>query len=674
MSEKIGVYICHCGTNISATVDVSAVAGFAESLPDVKVSRDYKFMCSSVGQEIIEKDIKESGLTRLVVAACSPHMHETTFRAAASRAGMNPYLFEMSNIREHNSWITDDIVAATQKAKALVAASVYRVRSQKPLEPVYVNIHPETLVVGGGIAGIHAALELADAGYKVHLVEREPSIGGHMAQLDKTFPTLDCSACILTPKMFSAGQHPNINLMTYSEVQSIRGFIGNYDVQVRQKARYVNTQLCTGCGICEQKCPKKVVDDVHEAGLGYRKAVYSPFAQAVPKFPVIDTKNCLYFKTGKCRICEKECPTEAIDFEQKETPVDLKVGNVILATGYSLFDPRRLQQYGYGRYPNVFTSLEFERMLNASGPTAGRIVMRDGETCPESVAIIHCVGSRDKNYNEYCSKVCCMYSLKFAHLIMEKTGAEVYNFYIDMRTPGKKYEEFYHRLQEEGAHFIRGRAAMIMDTPFSASEEGKLIVQAEDTLLGRQRRIPVDMVVLSPAMEPRPDAKEIGKLFGLGCDADGFFTERHPKLAPVSTMTDGIFIAGTCQGPKDIPETVAQAGAAASRVLSIISKGKVELEPIKAFIEKELCSGCRICNTLCPYNAISFDEAEKVSFVNEAVCKGCGTCVAACPSQAIVGSHFTSEQLMSEIEGILFDRKEGAEQETVSIAKGGGKR
>ncbi len=657
MTEKIGVYICHCGSNIAGTVDVSEVAEFAKGLPDVVVSRDDKFMCSSAGQELIQRDIKESGLTRIVVAACSPHMHEQTFRAAAGRAGLNPFLFEMCNIREQDSWITDDSQAATNKAKALVAAAVYRVRSHRPLESVSVEIHPEALVVGGGIAGIHAALEIADAGHKVHLIEREPSLGGHMAQLDTTFPTLDCSACILTPKMFSAGQHPNINLLTYSEVVSAKGCIGNFEVKIRQKPRFIDTALCNGCGLCQQICPQKVVDTAHEAGLGYRKAVYSPFMQAVPKYPVIDTENCIYFKTGKCRLCEKICPTNAVDFAQEEKFIDLKAGAVILATGFRLFDPRRVPQYGYGRYPNVFTSLEFERMLNMAGPTGGKIVLRDGTTRPESVAIIHCVGSRDKNYHEYCSKVCCMYSLKFAHLIREKTGAEVFNFYLDIRSAGKNYEEFYRRVQDEGAHFIRGRAAMIMDTAFSPAEEGKLVVQAEDTLLGVQRRIPVDMVILSPAMEPKADAREMGRLFGMGCDAAGFFTERHPKLAPVSTMTEGIFIAGTCQGPKDIPESVAQAGAAAARVLSLISKGRVELEPIRAIIEKDLCSGCHICNELCPYHAIDFVEEEKVSEINPALCTGCGTCVAACPSQAITGCHFTSEQIMAEIEGILSDVK-----------------
>jgi len=670
VSEKLGVYVCHCGTNIAGTVDVEAVVKAALEFPDVAVAKEYKFMCSGVGQEMIEKDIRDLKLTGLVVAACSPHMHESTFRAVSARAGMNPYMFGMCNIREHNSWVTDDKLAATKKTKALISAAVFRVRRQRPLDPVSVDINPATLVVGGGIAGIHAALEIADAGHKVYLVEKEPAIGGHMSQLDKTFPTLDCSACILTPKMFSSGRHPNITLITYSEVISVKGFIGNYEVQVRRKPRFVKTELCTGCGACQQTCPQKVVDTVYEAGLGYRKAVYSPFALAVPKFPVIDTENCLYFRTGKCRICEKTCPANAIDFSQQENLLDLKVGNIILATGHNLFDAKMIPQYGYGRYPNVFTSLEFERMLSSSGPTGGKVVLRDGETRPGSVGIIHCVGSRDKNYHEYCSKVCCMYSLKFASLIMEKTGAEVYNFYIDMRTPGKEYEEFYHRLQNEGARFIRGRVAAVMDTPFSKSEEDKLIVQVEDTLLGRQRRIAVDMVILSPALEPRADSREVGKVFGLACDASGFFTELHPKLAPVSTMNDGIYVAGTCQGPKDIPETVAQAGAAAARVLSVIARGKVELEPFKAFIEKGSCSGCRICNGICPYNAISFIESEMVSEINAALCKGCGTCVAACPSQTITAGHFTSDQIMAEIEGILLDVKQESNESSTAV-KGG---
>ena len=411
--KRVGVYVCHCGHNIAGTVDVEHVAEWSQHLPNVVVSRDNKFMCASTGQEQIEEDIKEFGLTHVVVASCSPHMHEKTFRNACARAGMNPYLFEMANIREHASWVhTHDRDGATNKAKALVSAAVSRVIHHEPLEPMQVKIRPETLVVGGGIAGIQAALEIADAGYHVYLDEREPSIGGHMAMFDKTFPTLDCSACILTPKMFDAGAHPNITLLSYSEVEKVDGYVGNFTVRVRRRARMVDEDLCTGCGSCWEKCPIKVIDPVFEAGLGYRKAIYRPFPQAVPKYPVIDVENCTYFKSGKCRMCEKVCPTEAIRFDMQDQYVDLEVGNVILATGFKLFDCRRVPNYGYGRLENVFSSLEFERLTNAAGPTEGKIVLRDGETVPETVAIIHCVGSRDKNYNEHCSAICCMASLK----------------------------------------------------------------------------------------------------------------------------------------------------------------------------------------------------------------------------------------------------------------------
>ncbi|RPI96541.1 MAG: CoB--CoM heterodisulfide reductase iron-sulfur subunit A family protein, partial [Chloroflexi bacterium] len=502
---------------------------------------------------------------------------------------------------------------------------------------------------------IQAALEIADAGYHVYMIEREPSIGGHMAMFDKTFPTLDCSACILTPKMFDVGNHPNITLLSYSEVEQVDGYVGNFTVRVRRKARKIDESLCTGCGECWSKCPIKVIDTVFEAGLGYRKAIYRPFPQAVPKYPVIDMENCTYYKTGKCRMCEKVCPTEAIRFDMEDEILELEVGNIILATGYQLFDARRIPQYGYGRLENVFTSLEFERLTNAAGPTEGHIVLRDGVTEPKTVAILHCVGSRDRHYNSYCSAICCMSSLKFAHLIMEKTHAKVYNFYIDMRPIHKGYEEFYHRLLDEGCNFIRGKVAEITDAAHSPEEEGKLIVIAEDTLIGKQRHVPVDMVILSAALEPCHDAQEVAHMFSTGCGDTGFFTERHPKLDPVATMTEGIFIAGACQGAKDIPDSVAQGAATAARVLGTISQGHVSLEPIRASIDEEHCSGCRICNTMCPYNAIDFLDELGVSRVNPALCKGCGTCVGACPSQVITGAHFTFDQLIAEIDGILVD-------------------
>lgn len=656
MAEKVGVYICHCGSNIAGTVDCEAAAKWAgENVQDVAVSRDYKFMCSSLGQAMIEEDIKAKGLTRVVVGACSPHLHEKTFRRACSNAGLNPYLFQMCNIREHVSWVNTDKAKGTEKVKALISAAVHRVKMQEPLEAMRVPVNKATLVVGGGIAGLQATLELADAGYPVYLVEREPSIGGHMAQFDKTFPTLDCSACILTPKMSEAGQHPNVTLITYADLEEVSGSVGNFKVKIKKRAKSINEEKCTGCGACVEKCPRKIVDTEFEAGLGYRKAIYMPFPQAVPKVPVIDRENCTFFKTGKCKVCEKMCQPGAIDYTQQDEIIELEVGNIILATGWKLFDCSKIPQYGYGRLANVYTSMEFERLCNAAGPTNGKIVLRDGKTEPKSVAIVHCVGSRDKNHNEHCSAICCMAALKFGHLVMEKTGAEVYSFYIDMRTNQKMYEEFYGRLLEEGMHFVRGKVAEITDAARKPSEQGKAIIQVEDTLMGKQRRIPVDMVILMGALEPQTDAKELGLRCGISCSMAGWYTERHPKLDPVATMTDGVFVAGACQGAKDIPASVAQGAAAAARVMGMITKGSVEIEPVVASINEEGCSGCRICNNMCPYNAIDYVAEAGVSRINTAMCKGCGTCVSACPAGVISGSHFTNDQIFAEIEGVLWD-------------------
>jgi len=655
MAERVGVYVCHCGSNIAGVVDVAEITRWAGTLEDVVVSREYKFLCSSLGQAMIADDIRGERLTRIVVAACSPHLHEKTFRRACANAGLNPFLLQMANIREHVSWVTKEKQTATDKVKALVAGAVARVKRHCPLEPMPVKVNPHTLVLGGGIAGIQAALELGDAGYPVYLVEREPSIGGHMAQYDKTFPTLDCAACILTPKMSEVGQHENIKLLTYSELEEVSGSIGNFKVRIRRKARYVREDVCTGCGLCIEKCPRKVVDEVFEAGMGYRKAIYTPFPQAVPKIPVIDRGSCIWFERGKCRVCEKLCPPSAIAFDQQDEILELEVGNIILATGWDLFDCRRIPQYGYGRLANVFTSLEFERMCNASGPTGGRIVLRDGVTVPQSVCIVHCVGSRDANYNTYCSGICCMLSLKLGHLVMEKTEAKVYACYIDMRPNKKDYEEFYWRLLDGGMLFVRGKVAEVTDMARLPQEEGKLIVQVEDTLLGKQRRIPVDMVVLMGAIEPRRDARETGLKAGISCSMAGWYIERHVKLDPVATMTEGVFIAGACHGPKDIPDSVAQGAAAAARVQGMITKGTVMIEPVVASISADNCSGCRICNNLCPFNAIDFLTEEKVSKVNPALCKGCGTCVAACPAGAITGAHFSNDQVGAEIEGLLWD-------------------
>lgn len=650
MAEKIGVYICHCGTNIGKTVDCKAVAEYACLLPNVVVARDYQYTCSDPGQEMIKNDIRELGLTRVVVASCSPLMHEPTFRRAVEGAGLNPFLFQMANIREQCSWITEDRELATARAKVIVSAAVMRVNFNEPLQVQKVPVNPNVLIVGGGITGIEAALQIADSGKKVYLVEKEATIGGFMARFDKTFPTLDCAACILTPKMVSVGQHPNIELLSYSDVTDFSGYVGNFTARIRRRPRYVDEDKCTGCGQCEQKCPLSVPSEF-ECGLGKRKAIYRPFPQAVPSTPVIDREHCLYFTKRVCKVCQKFCPRGAIDFEQEEKYVDVQVGSAILATGFDLFDASRIKEYGYGRLPNVITSLEFERLTHASGPTAGKILLRNGKP-PESVAIVHCVGSRDLNYNEYCSRVCCMYSLKTAHLVHEKTEAKVYEFYIDMRAFGKGYEEFYKRLLHEDVTFIRGRVAEVTDVPQNLSEKGKLIVVAEDTLLGIVRRVPVDLVVLSVGLEPRRDVVQVAHTFRISRSKDGFFLEKHPKLAPVSTAGDGIFIAGSCQGPKDIPDSVAQGAAAAANVLSLVDRREVELEPTIALIHEESCSGCKICIGLCPYNAISFDEAGKRAVIATALCKGCGVCVAACPSGAIEQQNFTGRQLLAEVEAI----------------------
>jgi heterodisulfide reductase subunit A len=492
----------------------------------------------------------------------------------------------------------------------------------------------------------------------VYLVEKEPTIGGHMAKFDKTFPTLDCAACILTPKMSAVRAHPNITLWTLSEVTKVDGYVGNYKVAVLRHPRYVDEDLCAGCLECLDACVYKQakVPDGFNLGLNNRKPIYIPFPQAVPQVPVVDAETCIQFKSGKCKkTCIEACgERHAINLAAQPTEEKIEVGTVILATGFQAFDAARVPYYGYGTYPNVYTALEVERLVNASGPTGGEVVLRDGRK-PQTVGIVHCVGSRDENTHRWCSRVCCMYSLKLAHLIKEHTGAEIFNFYIDIRTPGKGFEEFYQKVLNERVHFIRGRVAEVTEWELDPSEAGKLVIRVEDTLAGFVRRIPVDMVVLATGLEPRADSQEVRRMFNISCGSDGFFLERHPKLAPVSTFTDGIFLAGCCQAPKDIPDTVAQAGAAAAEALALIDAGYVESEPNTAHVMEEICSGCKTCMTMCPYHAISFMSEIRKSRVNEALCKGCGTCVVACPSGAMRQNMFEDQEIFEEIEGILTD-------------------
>jgi len=652
---RIGVYICHCGFNIAGVVNVEEVAKYAATLPSVVISREYRYMCSDPGQDLIKNDIKKLRLNRVVVASCSPRMHEPTFRKAVADGGLNPYLYEHANIREHCSWVHDDKELATKKAKDLVRAAVKRVYRHEPLVVKEAPLNPNVLVVGGGIAGMQAALDIANGQNKVYLVERDPSIGGHMIQLDRTFPTLDCSECILTPKMSDVGHHPFIELLAYSEVEEVSGSIGNFKIKVRKKARHIDESKCIGCNVCEEKCPWKT-DSEFEMGLAKRKAVYIPFAQAIPHLAVVDPNLCAYIKSDgkKCGACIKVCEAQAITPEtllkQTDQIVEFDVGTIIVATGYDQFDPSVIPQYGYGKYDNVLTGLHFERMTCAAGPTGGKILLKDGQE-PESIALVHCVGSRDKNYHEYCSRVCCMYALKYAHLAKELNKADVYQFYIDMRCFGEGYEEFYQRLSEEGVNFIRGKVAKITDEALTDEEKGKLVVVSEDTLLGKLVRVPVDMVILCSALEARSDAENVARIFSLNRRADGFFLERHVKLDPVATPTDGIFIAGCCEGPRDIPDTVAQAEATAAKALSLISKGTITTEAAVSTVDESICHGCGRCEEICAFHApkVASKNGTLVSSINETLCKGCGACAVVCPTGAISIKHFTQDEILAEV-------------------------
>lgn len=646
--DRIGVYVCHCGTNIARTVDIVDVVEYARRLEGVVIVRDHTYLCSDTGQNLIQEDIRTLGLTRVVIAACSPLLHEPTFRRTCQAAGLNPFNLQIANIREHVAWVTADAHQATQQSKGILVAAVRRVKLHQSLEAKQVAVTPTVLIVGGGVAGIEAALRLANAGKQVFLVEREPSIGGHMAMLDKTFPTLDCAVCTLAPKMVDVAGHPHIKLLSYSQVEAVSGFVGNFHVRVRQKTRYLDEALCTGCGFCVEKCPWQNIPSEFEQGMGTHPAVYFPFTQAVPHLPLIDPSHCAHFQWDTCQTCQRLCPTGAIDFELQDQIQEFDVGAIILATGFQLFDPSRAIQYGYGRWDNILTSLQFERLCHPSGPTGGQIVMKDGRE-PERIAILHCIGSRDEKFNRHCSRICCMTSLKFAILVRERTQARVFEFYIDMRAVGKGYEEFYEQVQRTGVTFIHGKGAEVI------YREGKLLVKAEDTLLGRRVIVPVDMVVLAAGLEPRQDAAETAALFGIDHDPAGFFMEKHPKLAPVETVVEGIFIAGACQGPKDIPDSVAQGAAAAAGALTLIDKGVVEIEPIAAAINPALCSNCQLCLGDCSYQAISqvsFQE-RTVAWINEVLCQACGTCVTTCPAGAITQHGYTNEQIFAEIEGLL---------------------
>ena len=658
--QRIGVFVCWCGSNIAATVDVDRVVAEAKVQPNVVFAQDYQYMCSEAGQGIIRNAIAEHKLTGVVVCSCSPRMHENTFRKAAERAGLNPYMVEIANIREHCSWIHKDKEEGTEKACVLMRAAVAKVLLNSPLKAGESKVTKRALVIGGGIAGIQTALDIADAGFEVDIVEKRATIGGRMAQLDKTFPTLDCSACILTPKMVEAAANEKVKLYTYSEVESVGGFVGNFHVKIRKKARYVKDDICTGCGACMAKCPSKKGLNEFNMNLNNRPAIYIPFAQAIPNVAVIDPEQCVKLKTGKCGLCEKVCTAGAIDYTQKDEIIEEEYGAIVMATGFQPIDASKFDEYSYSTCPDVVTSLELERLMNAAGPTGGVLLKPSDKTHPKSITFIQCVGSRDVSGRGkcYCSKICCMYTAKHAMLIRDKyPDVEVHVFYIDVRTPGKNFDEFYRRAVEQyDVDYIKGQVGKVYE------EDGHLVVQGVDLIANEQIILNTDMVVLATAIEPDPTARKVASMLTASIDTNDFITEAHPKLRLVESPTAGIFLSGVCQGPKDIPETVSQAGAAAAKVIGLLAKDKLLTNPCVSHSNELLCNGCSCCEKVCPYGAISYEdklindhgvrETRRVCVVNEALCQGCGACTVVCPSGAMDLKGFSNKQIMAEVDAI----------------------
>ncbi|MFZ1238121.1 MAG: CoB--CoM heterodisulfide reductase iron-sulfur subunit A family protein [Anaerolineae bacterium] len=700
---RIGVFVCHCGTNIAANVDCAAVAQAAQQMPHVVFATDYKYMCSEPGQKLIQDRIASEHLDGVVVASCSPRMHEPTFRRAAAAAGVNPYRMEMANLREQVSWVHNDRRIATAKAIDIVSMLVAKVTRDEALRPGRAELSKRLLIIGGGIAGIQASLDVANAGYEVTLVERTPTIGGKMAMLDKTFPTLDCSACILTPLMVDVAQHPKITLRTSAEVTQVKGFVGNFDVTIRQHARYVDHQICTGCGTCWTKCPVKDIVAEFDQGMGTRTAIYIPFPQAIPNKPVIDADNCRYLafrraqqeqgtaqglsaadaaklkpvgsdgkRLPQCQICQKMCPTGAITWEQTDEVLTERFGAIIVASGYDLFPvggdlpaaegaaglldvtPRRSYgEYGYGELPDVITALQLERLMNASGPTKGEVVRPSDGKHPHTVVFIACVGSRDEKVGRpYCSKICCMYTAKQAIMLREHDpSVQSYVFYMDIRAGGRGYDEFIRRAQEAyGAQYLRGRVSRI----YRQGEQ--MLVQGYDGLIGRPVEIVADLVVLATGVTAASGAVELMQTLGISYDQYGFINEAHVKLRPVETNTAGIYLAGCAAGPKDIPETVAQASAAAVKVAGLFARPFIETEPTIAEADARRCVACHLCEEVCPFGAISFvalRDGRQVAQVNAAVCKGCGLCVAGCRGHAMFLHGFSDQQILAEVDALF---------------------
>jgi heterodisulfide reductase subunit A len=647
MKKKTGVFICHCGINIAGTVDVKKMAKELAKHPGVAHSEDYVYMCSDPGQNLIVQAIKDKKLDNVVVACCSPTLHETTFRNAAKAAGLNSFRCEIANIREQCSWVHKEMDKATPKAIKLAKSAVEKVRRNESLEPLSVPVTRRALVIGGGIAGIQASLDLANSGYEVILVERSPSIGGHMIQLSETFPTLDCSQCILTPKMVEVSKHPKIKLMTYSEIQDVSGYVGNFKVKILKKPTYVDPDKCNLCDECSKVCPILVPNEF-DLGLTGRRAIYIPFPQAIPASYTLDIKACPGLLPIACGKCGDVCKPKAIDYDMKPRIVEVDVGAIIVATGYDLYDKENMAEYGYGKIPDVLDGLQFERLCSASGPTKGKILRPSDKKEPKEIVFIQCSGSRDPELHcAYCSKICCMYTVKHAMLYKHHVhDGQAYIFYIDIRSGGKGYEEFVRRaVEEDGVVYLRGKVSKVFE------DKGKVKVWGVDTLTGKQVEIDADMVVLAQAMRPSAGAQELAKKLKIALDKDGFLAEAHPKLRPVESVTSGMFLAGAAQAPKDIPEAVAQASGAAAKAVSILSQERLYHAPTVAKVVKNLCTGCGMCVFVCPYDALTLKDG-KVE-VNEVLCEGCGTCSATCLRAAIQVKNLTPHHVHEMIRACL---------------------
>ncbi len=658
--NRIGVFVCHCGINIAGVVDIEAIKKAVSSYPGVAFATDYQYMCSEPGQDLFREACISAKVDGIVVASCSPRLHETTFRRTAADAGFNPYRVEIANIREQCTWVNaEDPEAATLKAIDIIESVVERARRDESLVESTIPVTKKSLVIGAGIGGMMTALNITGSGYKVYLLDREPSIGGRMAQLSETFPTLDCAQCIFTPRMVEVGQNRDIELRTYCEVEEISGYVGNFTVKICHKPAYVDWSKCTGCGMCTDKCPTKVKSEFNMM-LDDRKAIYTPFPQAVPNKVIIDRENCLYFRKGRCQVCKKTCPLGAVDFEQKDWFEEIQVGAIVAATGYDLYSKENIEEYRLGYTEDVIDGITFERLLSASGPTQGKILRPSDGKVPEDIVFIACVGSRDpENHFPYCSRVCCMYTAKHAMLYKHRVPqGQAYVFYMDIRSGGKSYEEFVQRaVEEDEVMYIRGRVSRMY------RDDGKIVVVGADTLSGTTVEVRADMVVLAMAMRPSKGLEDIVKKLKIQTDPNGFLAEAHPKLRPVETLSQGIFITGCAQAPKDIPDTVAQSGAAAAKVVELLSKDELSHEPIVAFVDDEICSGCGQCEGQCIFDAIELVQRKGnpsmgipdriVATVNEILCQGCGACIVTCPSGAMNQKNFRMEQVYSMIESFL---------------------